>query len=96
MNFISQEDIDTHNKEGGAWAVIHGKVYDLLSFTGRAPSGSDRLLASVGKDASKDFDAAGYSDFTHDLLEQCLVGNYRDAEVRGLSGRDLQPVHMHM
>ena len=96
MNFISQEDIDTHNKEGGAWAVIHGKVYDLLSFTHRAPSGSDRLLASVGKDASKDFDAAGYSDFTHDLLEQCLVGNYRDAEVRGLPGRDLQPVHMHM
>lgn len=31
--FISKEDIERHNSEGqgGAWAVIAGKVYDVES-----------------------------------------------------------------
>ena len=30
---ISQEDIDNHNREGGAWVIIHGKVYDVQSLS---------------------------------------------------------------
>ena len=26
---VSQEDIDNHNKEGGYWIILHGKVYDI-------------------------------------------------------------------
>ena len=30
---ISQEDIDNHHREGGAWVIIHGKVYDVQSLS---------------------------------------------------------------
>ncbi len=79
---ISQEDIDSHNKESGMWGVIQGKVYDLHSFSALVPDSADRLLASVFKDASRDFDSTGHSDFVLELLEQCLVGTFREAEVR--------------
>ncbi len=26
---VSQEDIENHNKEGGCWIIIHGRVYDV-------------------------------------------------------------------
>ena len=30
--FIRPEDLENHNKDGGLWVVIHGKVYDLHEF----------------------------------------------------------------
>ncbi len=81
-SLVCKEDMNAHNKDGGTWGVVHGKVYNLLSFATKFPCGRDKLLACVGKDASSEFDAAGHSDFAHELLEQYLVGTYREAEVR--------------
>ncbi len=64
------------------WRVIHGKVYNLQSFSALSPQCADTLVTSVGKEASQGFDSAKHSDFTLELLEQCLVGTYREAEVR--------------
>ena len=32
VNIIRPEDLENHNKDGGLWVVIHGKVYDLQDF----------------------------------------------------------------
>ena len=32
ITFIRPEDLENHNKDGGLWVVIHGKVYDLHGF----------------------------------------------------------------
>ncbi|EDO26847.1 predicted protein, partial [Nematostella vectensis] len=32
LTLIRPEDLENHNKEGGMWVVIHGKVYDLKEF----------------------------------------------------------------
>ena len=32
VTFIRPEDLENHNKDGGLWVVIHGKVYDLQDF----------------------------------------------------------------
>ena len=32
VTFIRPEDLENHNKDGGLWVVIHGKVYDLHGF----------------------------------------------------------------
>ena len=29
---IEKADLENHNKEGGLWVIIHGKVYDLQEF----------------------------------------------------------------
>ena len=46
---IRKSDLENHNKDGGSWVVIHGKVYDLHLFRQYAPCGSDYLLQYIGK-----------------------------------------------
>ena len=46
---IRKSDLENHNKDGGSWVVIHGKVYDLHLFRQYAPCGSDYLLQYIGE-----------------------------------------------
>jgi len=48
---ISQEDIDNHNREGGAWVIIHGKVYDVQSLSTQVRTCRMVALTSVGGDS---------------------------------------------
>ena len=32
LDVIQKADLENHNKEGGLWVVIHGKVFDLQEF----------------------------------------------------------------
>lgn len=32
LSVIQKADLENHNKEGGLWVVIHGKVFDLQEF----------------------------------------------------------------
>ena len=32
LDVIHKDDLENHNKEGGLWVVIHGKVFDLQEF----------------------------------------------------------------
>lgn len=38
---IRKADVENHNKDGGLWIVIHGKVYDVQAFKDQAPCGSE-------------------------------------------------------
>lgn len=49
INIIRQADLENHNKDGGLWVVIHGKVYDVQEFKAQAPCGSEKLIQYAGK-----------------------------------------------
>ena len=45
---IRQADLENHNKDGGMWVVIHGKVYDLHDFKSQAQCGAETLTQYAG------------------------------------------------
>ena len=40
---IRKPDLENHNKDGGLWIVVNGKVYDVQDWKGQAPCGADTL-----------------------------------------------------
>ncbi len=49
VTLIRKADLENHNKDGGMWTVIHGKVYDIQDFKTQAPCGSDLLVQFAGQ-----------------------------------------------
>ena len=47
---IRKADLENHNKDGGLWVVIHGRVYDVHEFKTQAPCGQDTLVQCAGKE----------------------------------------------
>lgn len=45
---IRQADLENHNKDGGMWVVIHGKVYDVHDFKSQAQCGTETLAQYAG------------------------------------------------
>lgn len=43
MTLIRKADLENHNKDGGFWTVIDGRVYDIKDFQAQALSGSSIL-----------------------------------------------------
>ena len=84
---ITPEDIENHNKEGGAWGVVQGKVYDLQVLANKAPCGREALLAYAGQDATKAFEVVKHSDFAHEMAQQFLKGTY--SEVKRKKNQDV-------
>ena len=82
---ITPEDIENHNKEGGAWGVVQGKVYDLQALANKAPCGREVLLAYAGQDATKAFEAVKHSDFAHEMAQQFLKGTYSEVKNQDVS-----------
>ncbi len=46
------EEIKQHRSEHDAWAVFHGKVYNLTPYLHYHPGGADILVKSAGRDSS--------------------------------------------
>lgn len=43
VTLIRKADLENHNKDGGFWTVIDGRVYDIKDFQAQALSGSSIL-----------------------------------------------------
>ena len=52
VQIIRKADLENHNKDGGLWVVIHGKVYDVQDFKTLAPCGKETLMQYAGKEKS--------------------------------------------
>ena len=48
VQIIRKADLENHNKDGGLWIVIHGKVYDVHDFKSQAPCGREILMEYAG------------------------------------------------
>ena len=45
---IRKADLENHNRDGGLWLVIHGRVYDVDAFKADAPCGTECLTQYTG------------------------------------------------
>ena len=79
--YISDTEIAAHLKSGGGWVIIHGEVYDIHSIAANVPGTADKLMESIGKDATKAFEMAGHSDSTKEKMRQYIVGKYKEVGV---------------
>lgn len=43
MSLIRKADLENHNKDGGFWTVIDGKVYDIKDFQAQSLTGNSIL-----------------------------------------------------
>ncbi|XP_038055580.1 E3 ubiquitin-protein ligase HERC2-like [Patiria miniata] len=73
---IRKADLENHNKDGGLWVVINGKVYDLKDFHCTAPCGKDKLQQYAAKDATEEFQSVGHSAKAVLMMESFFVGMY--------------------
>ncbi|XP_074649618.1 E3 ubiquitin-protein ligase HERC2-like [Tubulanus polymorphus] len=80
IQVIRKADLENHNKDGGLWVVIHGKVYDVQDFKSQAPCGSDRLVEYAARDATAAFEAVHHSAEARELMHGYCVGQYLDPE----------------
>ena len=48
VTLIRKADLENHNKDGGMWIVVQGKVYDIQDFKSQAPCGIQRLAQYAG------------------------------------------------
>ncbi|XP_037077204.1 E3 ubiquitin-protein ligase HERC2-like [Pollicipes pollicipes] len=77
---IRRADIENHNRDGGLWLLIAGKVYDVQDFKAEAPCGAELLQRSAGKDVTRAFEAAQHSAQALDTLRGLFVGNFLDPD----------------
>ncbi|CAG5129600.1 unnamed protein product, partial [Candidula unifasciata] len=77
---IRKADLENHNKDGGLWIVVHGKVYDVHDFKSQAPCGAETLQEWAGRDASVAFETAHHSEEAREMMNCFYVGKYIDPE----------------
>ncbi|XP_076028585.1 E3 ubiquitin-protein ligase HERC2 isoform X2 [Oratosquilla oratoria] len=80
VQVIRKADLENHNKDGGLWIVVNGKVYDVQDFRASAPCGSDVLQYYSGQDATQVWEMANHSAHARDMMASYFVGNYMDPE----------------
>ncbi|KAG1662456.1 E3 ubiquitin-protein ligase HERC2 [Nymphon striatum] len=89
---IRKADLENHNKDGGLWILIGGKVYDVQDFKSSAPCGSDIFSELAGCDASEGFNSAKHSDIAKEIMQSFYVGNYVDPEHEMVQTADLSTI----
>jgi cytochrome b involved in lipid metabolism len=72
---ITQEELSKHTTEDDVWMAIHGRVYDVTSFSDH-PGGHEILVDHSGKDSTKAFDDIDHSLTAKQDLQKYLVGNF--------------------
>ncbi|KAL3192258.1 hypothetical protein MRX96_059232 [Rhipicephalus microplus] len=75
---LRKADVENHNRDGGLWIVIRGRVYDLQEFRPSAPCGADVFTKYAGRDATQAFEAACHSKEAREMLSSFFVGNFVD------------------
>ncbi|XP_052077229.1 E3 ubiquitin-protein ligase HERC2-like isoform X2 [Mytilus californianus] len=77
---IRKSDLENHNKDGGLWVVIHGKVYDVQEFKTTAKCGKSILEEYAGRDATMAFENYYHSSEAREMMQSYYVGQYLDPE----------------
>ena len=78
LPLIRKADVENHNKDGGMWVVIRGKVYDVQDFRLNAPSGTEAFTNFLSQDVTKAFEDASQSNVAAQFLQRYVVGYYAD------------------
>jgi len=73
---VTATEVAAHNKEGDAWIIVEGKVYDVSEYIENHPGGEEALLKFAGKDASVAFRGPQHGTQVDDV-----IANYYLAEL---------------
>eukprot|EP00759_Apiculatamorpha_spiralis_P015906 PhF_6_TR22378/c0_g1_i2/m.31736 len=71
---IPASEVAKHKREGDAWVVIKGCVYDVSKFLQDHPGGVDILLDECGKDATAAFESVNHSNDARKTLSGFFLG----------------------
>ncbi|WPH04833.1 Hypothetical protein R9X50_00773000 [Acrodontium crateriforme] len=71
---ITREELGKHTTKKDLWIAIHGKVYDVTSYSEDHPGGVDSLVEVAGSDATEEFEDLGHTSDAREIMERFLVG----------------------
>ncbi|KAF3387264.1 Cytochrome b5 type B [Penicillium rolfsii] len=71
---ITLEQLADHNTLKSLWIAVHGRVYDLTTFSSDHPGGIDALESSAGTDGTEAYEYAGHSEENMMKMQQYCVG----------------------
>jgi cytochrome b involved in lipid metabolism len=72
---FTMEEVAKHNREGDAWIVVEGRVFDVTKYIDEHPGGVKALRAFAGKDATKAFRGPQHGTQVDDVIELFLIGD---------------------
>ncbi|KAE8376665.1 cytochrome b5-like heme/steroid binding domain-containing protein [Aspergillus bertholletiae] len=71
---ITIEQLADHNTLQSLWIAVHGRVYDLTTFSADHPGGIDALESSAGTDGTEAYEYAGHSQENLVKMQQYCIG----------------------
>ncbi|XP_060693995.1 cytochrome b5 [Hemiscyllium ocellatum] len=89
VNYITMEEVKTHNSSKSTWLVIHDKVYDVTKFLEEHPGGEEVLFEQAGGDATESFEDVGHSSDAREMLKQYFIGELDLADRRKENSKDV-------
>uniref|UniRef100_A0A3Q3VWY8 E3 ubiquitin-protein ligase HERC2 n=1 Tax=Mola mola TaxID=94237 RepID=A0A3Q3VWY8_MOLML len=91
VSLIRKADLENHNKDGGFWTVIDGKVYDIKDFQAQSQSltGNTILAQFAGEDPVVALEAALQFEDTRESMQAFCVGQYMEPNQETVTTPDL-------
>ncbi|KAM9264685.1 E3 ubiquitin-protein ligase HERC2 isoform 5-T5 [Cariama cristata] len=89
VTLIRKADLENHNKDGGFWTVIDGKVYDIKDFQTQSLTGSSILAQFAGEDPVVALEAALQFEDTRESMHAFCVGQYMEPDQEVITTPDL-------
>ncbi|CAH1174103.1 unnamed protein product [Phaedon cochleariae] len=77
------EEVSKQNgksEKGTVWIIIKDNVYDVTDYLDEHPGGKETIMEFAGKDATKDFVAAGHSGDAKKELKSYKIGEIVEEE----------------
>ncbi|XP_041128227.1 E3 ubiquitin-protein ligase HERC2-like isoform X2 [Polyodon spathula] len=89
VSLIRKADLENHNKDGGFWTVIDGKVYDIKDFQAQSLTGNSVLAQFAGEDPVVALEAALQFEDTRVSMQAFCVGQYMEPNQETVNTPDL-------
>ncbi|XP_051986313.1 E3 ubiquitin-protein ligase HERC2-like [Xyrauchen texanus] len=89
VSLIRKADLENHNKDGGFWTVIDGKVYDIKDFQAQTLTGNSILAQFAGEDPVVALEAALQFEDTRESMQSFCVGQYIEPNQEMVTTPDL-------
>ncbi|XP_038616113.1 E3 ubiquitin-protein ligase HERC2 [Tachyglossus aculeatus] len=89
VTLIRKADLENHNKDGGFWTVIDGKVYDIKDFQAQSLTGNSILAQFAGEDPVVALEAALQFEDTRESMHAFCVGQYTEPDQEVITTPDL-------
>ncbi|XP_061894415.1 E3 ubiquitin-protein ligase HERC2-like [Entelurus aequoreus] len=91
VSLIRKADLENHNKDGGFWTVIAGRVYDIKDFQAQSQSltGNSILAQFAGEDPVVALEAALQFEDTRESMQAFCVGQYMEPNQETVTTPDL-------